>query len=626
MTAGKYIKNEQWYVADLINKINNGVITKPKFQRKKKWHSLPKKENVPDEQSYIKFLHKAENSVHAITFGQETESQSIHYSNIDGNNRINAIKHYMDKPFELFPEHLTELNDFINTIDVNVENKHEVKQIFSQLSYNETINFKYHKYFIESGYIDLYNNSLKIFRDEFEPEIEKTQEKLKVNGKAFDASVKISVNLFEGYNTDELCETFEQINKYNTKLTETELLACRLYNEVNFTINDAIFKTEIQQQIKKHYSEKAIGEVLTCYEYNINEGTINAHDFIVSFQNLHSEKHNFIDKSDVDGLSLFYKMYKALYGGFINTFTSDNVNDFIYKINSSCELFKQALSNIFTDQINGKLFNKSCQGKLTTLKKNNMYILLCCIIGYITNKVDNTIIIADIEKCLLYHFMVSSIKNKDIREEFKMHDNIIYEAGGAYIDNMSKKMLSSPETISNKLTPELFDQLITYLYVELNKPYTRKLDNGKPRNEERRPLNFFVKTLMFYYYKQKMPVNMLNNKFSIEHIFPNSSDWDGELDKDRPGNLVPIIDTINSSRGNRHIDEYKKCSGGIEFCEFIKDILPVGTIYDSIVSHENRKCTITDIQKYNELCDKNEKIYKQNFINCLFKKHDKRRE
>ena len=104
----------------------------------------------------------------------------MYYSNIDGNNRINAIKHYMDKPFELFPQYLIDLNNFIDTIDVNVENKHELKQIFSQLSYNETINFKYHKYFIESGYIELYNNILKIFRDEFEPEIEKIQEKISV--------------------------------------------------------------------------------------------------------------------------------------------------------------------------------------------------------------------------------------------------------------------------------------------------------------------------------------------------------------------------------------------------------------------------------------------------------------
>ena len=33
----KRIKNEQWTVKELISKINNKEINKPKFQRKKKW-------------------------------------------------------------------------------------------------------------------------------------------------------------------------------------------------------------------------------------------------------------------------------------------------------------------------------------------------------------------------------------------------------------------------------------------------------------------------------------------------------------------------------------------------------------------------------------------------------------
>ena len=37
----------------------------------------------------------------------------------------------------------------------------------------------------------------------------------------------------------------------------------------------------------------------------------------------------------------------------------------------------------------------------------------------------------------------------------------------------------------------------------------------------------------------------INNEFSIEHIMPNSSGWKGELDKDRTGNLIPIISKIN---------------------------------------------------------------------------------
>ena len=107
------------------------------------------------------------------------------------------------------------------------------------------MNFKYNKYFIETGHEKIYNSEFKIYRDDFEPHIEKIQDKLKVNGTDyFDSCVKINVNLFEGYNTDELCQTFEEINKYNSKLTETELLACRLYSICNFIINNKPFETE----------------------------------------------------------------------------------------------------------------------------------------------------------------------------------------------------------------------------------------------------------------------------------------------------------------------------------------------------------------------------------------------
>ena len=105
----KRIKNEQWCVKELISKINNQEISKPKFQRKRKWDILPKNDSTPNEKAYIQFLYDTENSVHAITFGQETTSKKICFSNIDGNNRINAIKHYIDKPFEIFNEYLDDL-------------------------------------------------------------------------------------------------------------------------------------------------------------------------------------------------------------------------------------------------------------------------------------------------------------------------------------------------------------------------------------------------------------------------------------------------------------------------------------------------------------------------------------
>jgi hypothetical protein len=244
-------------------------------------------------------------------------------------------------------------------------------------------------------------------------------------------------------------------------------------------------------------------------------------------------------------------------------------------------------------------------------------MLLGCIIGFKNKKTDISIIKKNLEKCLLYHFMVSDLKNKDKREDFKIYDSITYRAGGGFIENVTKNLLSNPKIISNKLTEEMFNNLLCQLFIEVNNPYERKLENGKNKNDKRRTLKFFEKTIMFYFYKEKIPTNMLENEFSIEHICPNSSEWDGELDKDRTGNLIPIISTINSSRGNKHINEYSKTKNGESFCEFIKEIIPKSNVYDNIISHEI-KPRIKSNELYNTMCKKNEEKYKQNFIDCLF--------
>jgi len=161
----KRIKNEQWSVKELISKIKNQEISKPKFQRKRKWDILPKKDNNPNEKSYIIFLYDTENGVHAITFGQETTSKNICFSNIDGNNRINAIKHFIDKPFELFEEYLDDLNNLIDSLHLTQEHNLLLKKIFSELSYSEIMNFKYNLFFNKNGYKNLYTR-IKIHRDE----------------------------------------------------------------------------------------------------------------------------------------------------------------------------------------------------------------------------------------------------------------------------------------------------------------------------------------------------------------------------------------------------------------------------------------------------------------------------
>jgi hypothetical protein len=610
----KLVKNEQWYVRVLISKIDDGNIVKPKFQRKQKWDVQPRKENHPNQKYYIRFLLEVKNSVHPITFGQTMGSHKI--TNIDGNNRLNAIKHFIEKPFDIFPEYLSNLFFFIDEI-LEIEDRDYLKNIFKNISYNDIVDMKFNKYFSTIHAHEFYIDNLQKHRDKFEELIEPIQKLLKINGEErFDTNVTINVNLFEGYNTDELCKTFEDINKFNTKLTEIELLACSLYNTTGFTINDNVIEMAIINEVIEHYKKKGDDEVLICYNFE-KEDQLNAFDFIVGFQDYCNSTYDIIEKSDNEGLSLFFKLYKSLYNGLSETFTTENVNEFIENIVFSCNILKKIYNRIFTEQINNKLFNKACENKFASLKKNNLYIIISSIIGYKKKKINEEVIIKSIEKAILFHFFVNELKDVDKRDFHKLNDSIQYEAGGAYIDTVSKKMINEPSLISDKVTKIALKKLINELFIEGNKPIQRLLDNGSKKCNKRRDRKFFEKCLLFYYYKAKVPTNLLNNKFSLEHIYPFSSNWDGELDIDRFGNTIPIIDEINNKRSNYHISKYEELDVSHNFIKYI-DVIPDNYLYDNVISHSERNPKITDNVNYNENCDNNENAYLENLLHCLF--------
>ena len=614
-TTVKTVKNEQWTVVELVDKIEKKEISKPKFQRKKKWDIQPKKENNPNEREYIDFLYATKNSAHPITFGETSDKK---LKNIDGNNRIHAIKHFVDKPFEIYPEYLTELIDYINIIlKDDVTDRDFLLDHFKNMPYHVIIGLKFNRYFDTIDKKELYTHKLKPYRDEFEAYIDNIQLILKINGRdRFDATVKINVNLFLNYSDGELNKTYHDINKYNNTLSEIEGLASWLYDINDFTISDNVLETSIKNEIIHFYEENSSNEVLSCYNFENND-VMNAYDFIIGFQNYCSNKYNILEKTDNNGLSLFFKLYKSLYNGFENTFNSKNINEFIENIIYSCDILKKIYNKIFTTQINDKLFNKKCETKFTSLKKNNLYIIISAIIGYKKINEKENIIINSIEKALLYHFFVSELDNKNINNKIhKSFDSIKYEAGGSFIDNMSKNLLKEPSKISKDITDVEMTNLIKDLLRENNTPIQRFLDNGKKKNDKRRPRTFFEKCLLFYYYKEKVPVNFLNNKFSIEHIFPFSSTWSNEIDIERIGNIVPIINEINNKRNNKHISEYIKLDNQFGFIKFI-DVIPSSDNYNNIISH-NKSPTIFDNDKYNELCEKNEINYLNNFIKCLY--------
>ena len=616
----KRIKNDQWEVRHLYTMIMNGEINKPKVQRKKRWLPLPKAKNphAANEKNYIIFLFSTLNSVHAITFGQIDGK----FSNIDGNNRINAIMHFLIEPFSLFPENLKDIYFFIDNNIKEIDANHKIKNIIGKFSYNSLMTFHYVKYFETIDEKPFYNEYLKDKRDIFESYFDDLQKKLQINGEdRFDKSVRINVNLFEGYTSDELNITFVDINKYDNKMSEIDLLGCFLSRIDNFDIEDAVIKTEIIMSIKQFYIEKNEGEILNGYFFDENKDKMNGYDFMMGFQNYaHNKCPLLIDKPDNDGLSLFFKLYKTMYkGSFENTLTHTNINEFISKIKQALYLLIKIIDSMRMETLTScsKSFD-SCNKKLFSLSKNNVYLVIITIIGFFNQSVDEKVIVKSIEKSLLFHFFVSEISNKEKKDELHIIDDIFYQAGGSFIDNQADKFYKSPHLFSERIKEKhMIDVINTLIQENIKDKIYETRDNGKDKNDKRRTRKFHEKALWYYYYTNKVPIEYLKHTYWIEHIFPFSSYWEDTIDIDRMGNIFPIIDTLNNKRNNKHISEYKKQEEG-KYIQFVNDIIPKYEDYDAIIDHTEKKPHVVDAAKYNDFCSRNEKVLTTNFVKYLF--------
>jgi hypothetical protein len=612
------IDTQKWTVNDLITKKNNQEILKPKFQRKQKWLKVPdnNKKNIPNERKYIEFLYEYKHGIHPIIFGKINNL----YYNIDGNNRINAISNFLNKPFELFEDYLDDINKFIETKFITQDEKQDLKTIFKDMSYDELIQFRY-KIFKEKLNEKYYNNHLVKIQDEFEIYIEQLQNKLKINNYDFKSQVNISVNIFENYELSDLCNIFENINKYNTELTETELLASKLYHMDNFTINNENFLVKLKEIIKNHYDElkNNENEILILYEFNEND-KLTVFDIMIGFQNYAANKTNFIEKFNNKGIQTIFKIWKTIYKDIDKSFTNENINNFV-------DIYIRAVSIL--EEINNKIFNnflnRIIENKETNLKfirTNLSYIIFISIIGFISkgNKYENDVIIRAIEKNILYNLFIKECKSED---KFHYNKNNIYgnvSIGLHALEKHARDIYEKPEKLINNILEYDFTTLCNKLLSEYNKPVECIV---KQSRRKRRNRKFFEVILLSYYYYDKFPSDVINNykDLSYDHIIPFISIYkDFKIDIDRLGNIIPNTKDMRNKRNNMSISIYKTVIFK-EYNNFIKslnDLVSNDNIINKIINYGDKKTEIINDIIYNELCEKNEEYYINNFISLLF--------
>jgi hypothetical protein len=630
------IKNDKWTVGELLKNKKN--IIKPKFQRKKWWtiHPVQNGKAKPNYKDYIDFLYKTKNTIDPISFGAEIKSikgkNETIYINVDGNNRINAIITFLETPLLIYPEYLkpliTLLDKTIETYKITEVERDKFIDFIKSLNYHTITRLTQFKCLYEKEdeiklilekicqKIDDYNNVDTEFFN-----IKK--ELLLDNADNFDQTVIININIFKEATFEELCMIFQSINRHNHCLSETELLASTLVEKyIQIENNDTVITHGVIKAIKDYYATKQENEALTSSEFD--ETKINSFDIMVGLQNYCSIISDKVVPAVIpsDDISLYFKIYRQLHnseskidGLQPTNFTQYNINTFISNIIQSVEIINSSINKIFNDKINERLFNKSCKSKTSLLGKNNLFIIIISIIVDLKNNKNVQEIINYTTRCILYHLLLKDIKDIENITLYTNSDIFHYEAGGGYIEAQATKIMKGELDTSQKITKEIFTEVVTIIIEQNNEPVILK-----NKKTTRRKLKFIDHCLTsFYYNKYVSNIYLDDNKYSIEHIIPFSSSWEDieEIDIDRIGNLIPIIDSLNKGRSNSHIDYYEKTDS--TFVSLLKNI-PNKATYDTIVNHDSRKPKIINVENYNKMCEENEKKYLENFIKQCFPK------
>ena len=609
------VENTSWTINTLHTKIS--IITKPKFQRDKRWLILPhKNKKKPNYKDYMRFLIKNKNSVFPISLGTEIVNSEEKFIVIDGNNRINALITFLNTPYKLFPEYYEKLFNLLSNYDIDAE---KCIYFFKNLDYKTISCFR--------RLNDIIPNDIKLVIGDsnlfgvVEDALVDIQNNFLIDGKTYDTNIVLSMNIFKGGSYKQYCKIFEDINKHSSSLSENELLSAILFN-TQIYINDSDLQYQISHKIIDFYKNRGCDEVLQHYEIeDVNDFSINAFDFIVGFQNYCNERYYVIPKFDTSGLSLFFKLFKIIYGDIdSNLFTDENIADFCFKIVFACDILSKSYEKIFPLNINENLFSKNAVSTSKLLKKNNMTIIFTTIIAS-KNQYDQNTLINNIRISVIYHLLTNARYLKHIDKEhltiLKHIDKIEYIAGGKYIECICYRIYHKNEysLIFNEINKNRFTELIQICIRSLVK---EKTYDEVRKNKKRRKLNLVDKVLLCNYWNRNMPNKFIKKNYSIEHITPFSSQWEDNISIDRLGNLFPTLDKINKKRSNKNLEIYSKKYPN--FTENIKDLLPLEQ-YANINKLEKRKTSIINNKLYNEYCLNNEEIYINNLINELYPIH-----
>jgi hypothetical protein len=571
-------------VEKLYKMFQEGTLLKLRIQRKKRWVDFDPESKKTNVYNFIKFILKTKNTVNPLLLVEKIVHNDKYMFVIDGNNRINAIISFLNKPLfylqELIPK------DFPKDFQVKLQETGLTSLL------NEYSKFK--RFCNQNGFKDYHIETIKNDNGNVEDDYEDMIEKL--NAFHF-LDIKIPVTKFEKIGAEDIKEIYEGVNTGGIKLTKQEILASTT-SLCKYDSNSIDKFNDIKQEVIKYYDDMDNSEVLRVEDTQCE--TLNLFEILISVQSLLCKEYKFIEPVGNLELDVIFKCYDIIYGPNFQDYNPD-LNNFIRKFEKACEFINKIQKTVYNSNINHKSIEKTL-----ALKCNNFCLLLIWVYRNIESIEDKNFF-RKVMNVVVYHELCKMLQNTDIKKNFNNKDVLTYQAGGSYNVNLGKNILRKDMEQKHLPTKESMLDLLETLAKENIQDciFTMKAQRKKPTK--------FIAIILSMYFNHTVPTNLLEGIKNLDHIIPYSiTHWEGTLDINRLGNCILIDEAINQSKGNRKIND-----------KFIKEHklfyynYPNDTEVNAIMSEDRKR--ITNTFKYNTMCERREKLYFNTIIDSLYK-------
>ncbi len=552
-------------MSQLLEKFSAGEISKPKIQRSACWeyHHHEEKTNCQD---FIKFIVENKNLINPLIFVEREYDNKSRLFTIDGNNRINAIVKFMQRPFDMFPELIDECfnehsKKFIKEKSMEEIMRRAVSELFTD------------KKLLESNYNKTYDASdvserFTIMKD-------------KLADMKF-MEIIVPITQFQNIDEEKIVSIYAGLNRNGVKLTEQDILASTA-SFIKFSETDLSYFTTLKANLIDFYNDINSKEVL---KVDFDEPMLNLFEVLNGLQIEIYKQFKYVPAkpTTTTKYDLAFTWYQKLYRGFVKI-SGVEMNEFVEKTLSILRTIQEINTELY-----GSNIKCSSLTNYIVLPRTFITILYLYMYKYYENKDE---IKKTVKNCIVYYEIWSLLAAGNKKNEYKALDPIKIS-----MRKFNENYIITPCSIN-----------VMREIIEYQMKASMKTTLEAPKN--RRKLNKLYSMLLTCYFNKEMPFKTKQLTTEAEHIIPFSSKWKPDaLDIDRLGNLTLLDSELNKKRGNgRIMDTYIK-ENNLEYLLY-PDEYKYGCIADD-------KRNVLSVKEYNLMCTEREEFLIDFFLKDLF--------